>query len=130
MSNNEAPLKAEKEVLRVALDKGAMAAYHSMIKELKRQNEFIKAPPSAFVSFLVSEFFKSHFQENIDLLVAQFFDSQSYYEAQLKAAKASSDFEETMGETLAFIKRVKAKASRKAVGSKKAKDDNAPAQNK
>ncbi len=128
MSNRETTQKVEKEVLRVALDKAAMADYHTMIKELKSRSEFVKTQPSAFVSFLVSEFFRSHFQGNIDLLLAQFFDSQSYYEEQLKNAKVSASFEETMSNALAFIKRVKAKTHRKPAGSKKTTDNNASAQ--
>ena len=129
MNNSESQQKVEKEVLRIALDKEAMDAYHSMVQTLRAKNEYLKIQPSAFASFLVADYFKVHFESDIDLLTAQFFDSQSYYQAQMKSAKNTSTFEETMSETLAFIKRIKAKAIRKSAGLKKIKSLNAPTQN-
>lgn len=121
MSNDEKSPKAEKDVLRVALDKDAMDAFYKMVAELKSQNAFVKLQPSAFVSFVVADYYRAHFKDDMVVLTSQFFDSQGYYESQLRAAKAVANFEEVMSETLAFIKQIKAKATRKPAGNKRVK---------
>ena len=104
---------SEKEVLRVALDKQAAQDFMSMADRLKAENPHAKVQPSAFVSFLVSDFYKTYFEKDLKILVAEFFDSKSYHEAQLRRAKAHGDFEKVMSESLETIRRIKTKAKRK-----------------
>ena len=121
MMNNKTP-NMEKELLRVALDKYAAHAYAQMAERLKAANEYVRVQPSAFVSFLVTDFYNTYFEKDLGLLVAEFFDAQSYHEAEFQRAKASGDFERVMSEALATIKKMKSKARRKATRGKKQSD--------
>lgn len=112
---------ADKEVLRVALDKQAALAFAQMANRLKAQNPHVRVQPSAFVSFLVSDFFATYFEKDLGILVAEFFDSKSYHEAQLQQAKAQGDFERVMSESLVTIRKIKARARRKSGQKWKAK---------
>lgn len=104
---------AEKEALRIALDKKAAQDFAQMANRLKAENPHIRVHPSAFVSFLVSDFFATYFEKDLGILLAEFFDSKSYYAAQLQQAKAQGDFESVMSSTLQAIKKIKAGARRK-----------------
>lgn len=122
MSKNENKLEPEqKEVLRVALDKAAANAYKQMTDRLRLESPFLKVHPSAFVSFLVADFCTTYFEKDMDILVAEFFDSQSYYEDQLGKAKSGNSFEETMTATLSTIKKIKSK-KRGKMGRKRKTD--------
>jgi hypothetical protein len=112
---------AEKEVLRIALDKQAAQDFAQMANRLKAENPHVRVQPSAFVSFVVSDFFATYFERDMGILVAEFFDSKSYYEAQLQRAKAQSDFESVMSATLRAIKKIKAGARRKRTDRRKSK---------
>lgn len=105
----ETLLKPSKDVLRVALDKPATNAYHSMVEEIKAQNSCVKISPSQFVSFLVTDFYKTYFEKDLSILVAEFFDSQGYHEAAIKRAKREGNFEQIMNETMMNIKQFKSK---------------------
>ena len=107
---NKPPAIGEKEVLRIALDKKAADCFKTMASRMKEENPHIRVQPSAFVSFLVSDFFASYFEKDLGVLVAEFFDSKSYYEEQLQKAKSHDDFEKVMSVTLVEIKRIKGKA--------------------
>lgn len=121
MTNESIQPGAEKEVLRIALDKKAALAFAQMASRLKAENPHIRVQPSAFVSFLVSDFCATYFEKDLGILVAEFFDSKGYYEAQLQQAKAQSDFESVMSATLREIKRIKAGARRKRTARRKSK---------
>lgn len=112
---------AEKEVLRVALDKQAAQNFAKMASLLKAANPHVRVHPSAFVSFLVSDFFATYFEKDLGILVAEFFDSKSYHETQLQQAKARGDFEKVMSESLDMIRKIKARARRKVKNQRKAK---------
>lgn len=103
----------EKEVLRVALDKKATQSFLQMANRLKAESPHVRVQPSAFVSFLVSDFYATYFEKDLEILVAEFFDSKSFHEAQLQQAKAEGNFEEVMSESLVMIQKIKAKARRK-----------------
>lgn len=121
MTNESIQPGAEKEVLRIALDKKAALAFAQMASRLKAENPHIRIQPSAFVSFLVSDFFATYFEKDLGIMVSEFFDSKSYYEAQLQQAKAQGDFESVMSETLRAIKKIKAGARRKRTVRRKSK---------
>lgn len=120
MKNSTQP-GAEKEILRIALDKQAAQDFAQMTNRLKAENPHVRVQPSAFVSFLVSDFYATYFEKDLGILVAEFFDSKSYYEAQLQRAKFQGDFEKIMSMTLTEIKRVKAKTRRKNHQRRKSK---------
>lgn len=102
----------EREVLRIALDKKAASDFETMINRIKAENPHVRVHPSAFVSFLLSDFFVNYFEKDLNVLVAEFFDSKSYYEDQMREAKCHGDFEKVMSAALATIKKVKAKTRR------------------
>lgn len=112
---------AEKEVLRVALDKQAAQDFAQMANRLKAENPHVRVQPSAFVSFLVSDFFATYFEKDLGILVAEFFDSKNYHESQLQQAKAEGDFEKVMSESLVTIRKIKARARRTNTQKRKAK---------
>lgn len=121
MTNESIQSGAEKEVLRIALDKRAALAFAQMASRLKAENPHIRVHPSAFVSFLVSDFCVTYFEKDLGVLVAEFFDSKSYHEAQLQQAKIQGDFESVMSSTLRAIKKIKAGARRKRTARRKSK---------
>jgi hypothetical protein len=111
----------QKEVLRVALDKAATSAYKQMTDRLKKESPFLKIQPSVFISFLVADFFTTYFEKDLGILVAEFFDSQSYYEDQLRKAKSGNSFEQAMIQTLSTIKKIKSR-KRGKMGRKRKTD--------
>ena len=112
---------AEKEILRIALDKQAAQDFTQMAKRMKAENPHVRVHPSAFISFLVSDFFATYFEKDLEVLVAEFFDSKSYHETQLQVAKTCGDFEKSMAASLAEIKRIKAKTRRASAARRKSK---------
>lgn len=112
---------SDKEVLRVALNKKAAQDYAAMVEKIKAANPCVKIHPSQFASFIISDFFATYFEKDIGILVAEFFDSQSYYEAEAQRAKASGNFEAIMDTALAKVKRIKSKTRRKTVRKGKQK---------
>lgn len=112
MTNDSAQGVVTKEILRVALDKQATGDFTQMAKRLKAENPHVRVQPSAFVSFLVSDFYATYFEKDLGILVAEFFDSKSYHESQLQQAKAHGDFERIMSESLDEIRRIKTKTRR------------------
>lgn len=126
MTNDSVQPGAEKEVLRVALDKQAAQDFAQMANRLKAENPHVRVQPSAFVSFLVSDFYATYFERDLGVLVAEFFDSKSYHEARLQQAKTQGDFENVMTESLVTIRKIKAKARRKGGQKRSAKPSSTP----
>lgn len=120
MTNTPAPTGPEKEILRVALDKQATQDFTKMAYRLRSENPHVKVHPSAFVSFLVSDFYETYFDKDLGIFIAEFFDSKSYHEAQLQQAKSQGDFEKVMSESLDVIRKIKAK-TRRGVSKRNAK---------
>lgn len=86
----------------------------------------VKIHPSQFVSFLVADFFQSHFEKDKPVLIAEFFDSDTYFDAARKKARGSNNYEELMASALAEAQKIKAKRRRKhldaAAGNTKSKE--------
>ena len=101
--------------LRVVLDAAATSAYEAMVARMKEEIPTIKVQPSHFVSFLVTDFFAAYFEKDKAVLIAEFFDSDSFYEAARKKAKGSADYEELMAEALENARKIRTKKRRKAV---------------
>lgn len=103
--------QTEKEILRVALDKDATHSYAQMVSRLRSENLSVKIHPSAFVSFLVKDFFATYFEKDKGVLIAEFFDSKSFYESQMERAQSDGNsFEKVMAEALDSITKIKSKS--------------------
>lgn len=96
----------EKEV-RVVLDQAAATALRAMIDSLKAETSTVKIQPSQFVSFLVADFFQAHFAKDKPVFVAEFFDSDAFYEVERKKARGRPDFEDQMARALDHARKVK-----------------------
>jgi len=115
-----------KKELRIVLDEGATNAFHLMVQALKSEMATVKIHPSQFVSFLVADFFQSHFEKDKPVLIAEFFDSDTYFDAARKKARGSDSYEEQMAAALAEAQKIKSKRRRKppnaTVGNTKTKE--------
>ena len=109
----------EKETLRVALDKDAAQSYAAMVEKIKTENPFIKVHPSLFVSFVISDFYRTYFEKDLRILVAEFFDAQGFHDAAAEKAKGQNNFAEIMESAISDIKRIKAKRRRQIVRRRK-----------
>ncbi len=106
--------KSQSKELRVALDAEATRSYKLMVQKLKEVVPTIKVHPSQFVSFLVSDYIVAHFEKDQDVLIAEFFDSDTFYQQQRKQAKGKPNFEELMTKVLEQAQKYKGKRRRKA----------------
>jgi hypothetical protein len=97
----------ESKELRIVLDAAAAIAYEAMVLRMKEGVPTIKVQPSHFVSFLVADFFSTHFEKDMAVLIAEFFDSDAFYELARK---------ELMAAALAEAQRIKGKRRRSRVG--------------
>lgn len=104
-----------KDELRVVLDSAATEAYEAMVARMKEDTATIKVSPSRFVSFLVSDFFLAHFEKDKIILIAEFFDSDSFYEAARKKAKGAANYEDQLAGALEQAQKIKARRRRKTV---------------
>jgi len=68
-----------------------------------------KVQASQFVSFLVADFIEAHFEKDKVVLIAEFFDSDAYYEAERKKAKGAPNYEELMANALDEARKIKGK---------------------
>lgn len=100
------PQAPEKEV-RINLDQAAAMALRTMIDILKAETSTVKVQPSQFVSFLVADFLEAHFAKDKPVFIAEFFDSDAYYEAERKKAKGRPDFEDLMARALDHARKIK-----------------------
>lgn len=111
--------------LRIALSPEATQVYDKMADLLKKEIPTIKLHPSQVVSFLVMDFFAAHFEKDKDVLIAEFFDSDAYYQAARKKAKGSPNYEDRMAKALTEAKAIKGKKRRQsAAKSNKTYKDN------
>lgn len=101
--------KLTTEVLRIALDQKATQAFASMTARMKETKYPLKLTPSQFVSFLVADFFDTYFDDDIDVLVAEFFDSHKFLTLETQSAKGKDNFEEVMRSALVKAEKIKGK---------------------
>lgn len=106
-----------KQELRIVLDTAATTALNMMVQALKSEMATVKIHSSQFVSFLVADFFQSHFEKDKTVLIAEFFDSDTYFDAARKKARGSNDYEEQMATALAEAQKIKSKRRRKATNA-------------
>jgi hypothetical protein len=105
---------SQEQELRIVLDGPATKAFKTMVERMKVEIPTVKVQPSNFVSFLVADFLETHFEKDMAVLIAEFFDSDAYYEAERKKAKGTANYEELMASALAEARKIKAKARRRA----------------
>ena len=114
MSSIKTDGSSRKEILRVALDAKATQSYEIMSQKLKSYNSAVRFYPSDLVSFIVSDFFDTYFENDIDILVAAFFDSHVFVNSETQKAKNKVNFEEVLREALSKAEKIKSKVRRKA----------------
>lgn len=108
---------SSKQELRIVLDSAATNAFNMMVQLLKAEMATVKIHPSQFVSFLVADFFQSHFEKDKAVLIAEFFDSDSYFDAARTKARGSNDYEAQMATALAEAQKIKSKRRRKTTNA-------------
>lgn len=108
-----------KKELRIVLDAEATKAFESMAAALKAETPTIKIQSSQFVSFLVADFFGTYFEKDKTVLIAEFFNSDAYFDAARKKAKGSTDYEEQMAAALSDAQKIRSKRRRKSEGPRK-----------
>lgn len=108
-----------KKELRIVLDVDATKAFESMVASLKAETPTIRIQPSHFVSFLVADFFGTHFEKDKMVLIAEFFNSDAYFDAARKKAKGSTDYEDQMASALSDAQKIRSKRRRKSEGPSK-----------
>lgn len=116
-------MSEEARELRVVLDTVATAAYEAMLARMKESVPQIKAQPSHFVSFLVADYLKAHFERDLPILIAEFFDMDAFFDLERKLAKGQSDYEERMQAALDRARQIRGKKRRKVVRKKRQADD-------
>ncbi len=109
----------DRRELRIVLDARATSAYEAMVARMRDTVSTIKLQPSHFVSFLLVDFMEAHFEKDMAVLIAEFFDSDGFYETQRKLAKGKTNYEELMADALEQAKRIKARRRRKILRKKK-----------
>lgn len=93
--------------LRVVLSAAAAAAFEGMVARMKEEAPTIKVQPSHFVSFLLVDFLAAHFDKDKAVLIAEFFDSDAYFDAARKRAKGSDNYEDQMAAALMEARKIK-----------------------
>ena len=105
----------DKECLRVILDKAGSQSYEKMASRLKSAGPHIKFYPSQLVSFIVSDFFETYFEEDIEVLISRFFDSRAFLTTEIQKAKSPEEATEILRNVTVLLEQMKSKtrASRK-----------------
>jgi hypothetical protein len=99
--------------LRIVLNEPATMAFEAMVNRMKETVPTVKVHPSHFVSFLLIDYMEAHFEKDLAVLVAEFFDSDAFHEAERRRAKGKPDFEELMQAALDRARQIKSKRRRK-----------------
>ena len=106
-----------KQEQRIVLDASATHSYNLMIRALKAEMATVKVNPSQFVSFLVADFFQTYFEKDKAVLVAEFFDSDRYFDAARKKARGLDDYDDQIAAALAEVQKIKSKRRRKTTNA-------------
>lgn len=109
MTEKEISQEAPREILRIVLDKRGTECHGKMMERLKAANEFVKAHPSELVSFLVADYFDTYFERDMEVLVAEFFDSRAYLTGEIQKDENLADPAEAMKRATALVERIRAK---------------------
>lgn len=117
-SKSEIDSLQHSDTLRIHLDNIASNSYREMEEILKSQGNHVKFQPSRFISFLVQQYRNSHFEQDKEILIKEFFNSKEYVASALKNAKSTAEIQEVLDEA---IKRLKTERR----GRRKVKQSNA-----
>ncbi len=109
MTEKEVSRETARETLRIVLDKRGTSCHDKMMERLKAANEFVKVHPSELVSFLVADYFETYFERDMEVLVAEFFDSRIYLTGEIEKDENHADPAEAMKRATAFIERIRSK---------------------
>ena len=101
--------------VRATLSSEASLAFRRMAERLEADGFASKIYPSEFLSFLVLDYLEAHFEKDFPVLLAEFFDSDCYFDKARKKAKGSPEFESLMAKASEEAQKIKAKKRRKAV---------------
>ena len=115
----------QREMLRIVLDKRGAECHDKMMERLKAANEFIKVHPSELVSFLLADYFETYFEQDLEVLVAEFFDSRAYLTGEIQKDENMADPTEAMKRATAFVESIRAKRREKVVRRGRQKSGNA-----
>lgn len=107
--------KLSAKSVRATLSPEASQAFRKMAERLEADGFTSKIYPSEFLSFLVLDYLEAHFEKDFPVLLAEFFDSDAYFEGARKKAKGSQDFEVLMAKALEEAQKIKARKRRKNV---------------
>lgn len=109
MIEKETSVETPRETLRIVLDKRGTESHNKMMERLKSANEFVKVHPSELVSFLVADYFETYFEKDLDVLVAEFFDSRSYLTAEIQKEENLNDPANAMKHATTLLEQVRSK---------------------
>lgn len=109
MTDKETRPDSPRETLRIVLDKRGTECHDKMIERLKAANEFVKVHPSELVSFLVADYFETYFESDMEVLLAEFFDSRSYLTGEIQKDENLADPMEAMKRATAFVEQIRSK---------------------
>jgi len=107
--------KPSAKPVRATLSPEASMAFRKMAERLEADGYTSKIFPSEFLSFLVVDYMEAHFEKDFSILLAEFFDSDAYFEGARKKAKGSPEFESLMAKALDEAQKIKARKRRKIV---------------
>ena len=124
MTDKKIDKELPREILRIVLDKRGTDCHNKLMERLKAANKFVKVHPSELVSFLVADYFETYFESDIDVLVAEFFDSRVYLTSEIQKDENLADPAEAMKRATAFVERIRAKRRGNIVRRRKLKSAN------
>ncbi len=100
---------ADKDGLRIVLDPEANRAFSEMSTRLKTVGSYVKFYPSQLVSFIVSDFFETYFEKDMDALVSKFFDAKAYIATEVQRAQNADEAVEILKGLSDSIDKIKGK---------------------
>ncbi len=109
MNEHKTSTENRRETLRIVLDKRGTECHNKMLERLKAANEFVKVHPSELVSFLVADYFESYFERDLEVLVAEFFDSRSYLTSEIQKEEDLADPAEAMKRATVYVEQIRSK---------------------
>lgn len=101
--------EAPREILRIVLDKRGTECHDKMMERLKAANEFVKVHPSELVSFVVADYFETYIERDLDVLVAEFFDSRAYLTGEIQKDENLADPAGAMKRATDYVEQIRSK---------------------
>lgn len=124
MTDKKIDKELPREIMRIVLDKRGTDCHNKLMERLKAANKFVRVHPCELVSFLVADYFETYSERDIDVLVAEFFDSRMYLTSEIQKDENLADPAEAMKRATAFVESIRAKRRGNIVRRKKLKSAN------